>query len=160
MLHVTIQQTGVTCNKSRFRSPFAAGLAFREMLSVSGIWGQLQFGFDQLPPRLPLEVNGRLRRSQDPKKHKNPRFSGFYGSPRMLSDQVRGESNTRRNLLKSKHHRNKRQDHTNIGTNIRPPRHARRRRLRFDWSRPLSGRRQRSPSDIRVAIARTEFRFR
>ena len=31
----------------------------------------------------------------------------------------RGESNTRRNLLKSQNYRSRRQDYTNIGTNTR-----------------------------------------
>ncbi len=88
------------------RMVFAAGLAFRAMLSVSGIWGQLQFGFGRLPPKLPPvapEVNGKFRRSQELKKHKKTRvLAGFVdviGCFRMLSDQVkwwsRGESNPR-----------------------------------------------------------------
>jgi hypothetical protein len=61
---------------------------------VSGIWGQLPYGFGQLPP----EVNGKLRRSQDPKSIKKPAFYAglveVLGSLRILSDLSNGGPGT------------------------------------------------------------------
>lgn len=76
------------------------------MVSVSGIWGQLPCGFDQLPP----EVNGKPPRSQDLKSIKKP---AFYAGPveilGSLSDVIgsiewwsRGESNPRPQALRLK----------------------------------------------------------
>src|ERR1700683_4157961 len=81
-------------SRSNIRKVLAAGLAFRAALSVSDIWGQLPSRFGQLPPRLPPDVNGKLRRSQDPINIKKPAFyAGFVevlGSLRILSDRLNG----------------------------------------------------------------------
>jgi len=70
-------------------APFLS-LAFRAAGSVSGIWGQLPYGLDQLP----LEVNGKFRRSQDSEGiKKSALYAGLVevlGHFRMLSDNLNG----------------------------------------------------------------------
>src|ERR1700691_2041566 len=68
-------------SRSNIRTVLAAGLAFRAMLSVSGIWGQLQLGFGQLPPvapSCPRKSTAGCVALRTPKGIKKPAFyAGF-----------------------------------------------------------------------------------